>query len=418
MSPLRKSAVELNRQIAALFKLRRFGIRLGLDRVREAAARLGNPERRFRVVHVAGTNGKGSTAAMCERILRANGYRVGLTTSPHLVHLHERYLVNGRAITDAALARHLARIRETGLPLTFFEVATLAALLHFAEARVNWGVVEVGLGGRLDATNIVIPDVVILTPVALDHTEHLGDTLTTIAREKLGIVKRGVPVVCGWREPSLQRLVERKCAALDAPLSLVGRDFDSAPLTLKRRGEKFTYSDDRSSRSFEVSLAGRHQVTNAALAIRAMRTLGVANSTISAGLRHIRWPGRFDRVGRFILDGAHNPHGIRALVAELSRRFPGSRFPIVFAAMRDKAIPEMLRALAPVASHFHFVRVDNTRGINLAELYALSRTLAISSSRHSTIGAALGATHSVTVITGSLYLVGAALASLRVTGLP
>ena len=293
-----------------LSSLQPLAMRLGLERMERGLAALGHPERRLRALHVAGTNGKGSTCAMAAEALRRAGYRTGLYTSPHLVRFNERVALDGEPITDAALARRVEEVRRAcpwhdageGERLTYFEFATLVALLHFAEEGAGAVVLEVGLGGRLDATNVVLPLACAVSRVGLDHTELLGVTLAAIAREKGGIFKRGVPAVVAHDQPAEALLALRaEAAARGAPLEV-------AP----------------PSHPGPVALAGLHQQANAALAAAALRLLDraglpVGEDAIRAGLAGARWPGRLETVGGVLLDGAHNPDGAAALARRQAR---------------------------------------------------------------------------------------------------
>ncbi|NDY42934.1 bifunctional folylpolyglutamate synthase/dihydrofolate synthase [Dissulfurirhabdus thermomarina] len=313
---------------AALAYLDRFqfhGFRLGLERMEAVLDALGHPERAVPVVHVAGTNGKGSAAALITAILSAAGLRVGLYTSPHLHCLAERFRIGGRPIPEPELAERIHRIRrlvEAGCELSYFEATTAIAFDWFRDAAVDLAVVETGLGGRLDATNVVVPRVSVITGVGLDHRSYLGRTLAAIAREKAGIVKPGVPVVSGVRRAAARRVVHGRCRELAAPLSEPGRDF-----TVRRWSDLGFHYRGALWRLRRISLAlrGAHQVRNAGLAVRACEILAaqgvpVTGAHVRAGCRRVSWPGRLEVLAgpiRVLLDGAHNPDGVRALRAAL-----------------------------------------------------------------------------------------------------
>jgi dihydrofolate synthase/folylpolyglutamate synthase len=328
---------KLQQAIETLYGLERRRDKLGLDGTRLLLGALGDPQRAFRSVHVAGTNGKGSVCALIERVLREAGQRTGLYTSPHLVDFRERIRLDGRWADDSALEARLEVIQALpeAADRTFFEVATALAFDHFTRAKAEWVVAEVGLGGRLDSTNVLEPEVAVITRVSIDHAEILGTDLATIAAEKAGIVKPGVPVVTGPQAPEAMAVIERICAARGAPL------IDARAAWAGRTG-----------RAPLPRLRGAHQLENvmiAAAAIEVLRGRGVAiDSRAEAhGLRAARWPGRLDRcphVRRLWWDGAHNLDAFRALTA--AWRGLGHPPPaLVLALSRDKDAREIARAL-------------------------------------------------------------------------
>jgi dihydrofolate synthase/folylpolyglutamate synthase len=388
-----------------LSSLQPLAMRLGLERMERGLAALGHPERRLRALHVAGTNGKGSTCAMAAEALRRAGYRTGLYTSPHLVRFNERVALDGEPITDAALARRVDEVRRAcawhdageGERLTYFEFATLVALLHFAEEGAGAVVLEVGLGGRLDATNAVLPLACAVSRVGLDHTELLGVTLAAIAREKGGIFKRGVPAVVAHDQPAEALLALRaEAAARGAPLEV-------AP----------------PSHPGPVALAGLHQQANAALAAAALRLLDraglpVGEDAILAGLAGARWPGRLETVGGVLLDGAHNPDGAAALAAALPALHPGRAVELVLGVLADKDHERMLRALAPAVRALHLVAPRSPRARPTSSYLPLARALVGRADEHATVASALACARAaagadgVVALAGSLYLVGEA----------
>ncbi|MBI2895182.1 MAG: bifunctional folylpolyglutamate synthase/dihydrofolate synthase [Deltaproteobacteria bacterium] len=349
-------------------------MRLELDRVRRASALLGDPAARFPSIHIAGTNGKGSVAAMLDSILRAAGLRVGLYTSPHLHRFTERIRVSGREITHADVALGLGAIeRVLGRPgapeLTFFEVVTLLALRHFARARVEVAVVEVGLGGRLDATQLVNPVASVVTRIGLDHCDRLGSTIAAIAREKAGIVRPGVPVVTGVEGGPAWRILRARCREQGAPLDALGRDFEAkaAPAGIAYSGPGGDLGPMR------VGLGGSFQVVNAALAVAAARAagLGVDDRAVRRGLARVRWPGRFEIIGarpRVILDVAHNSDGAEGLARALSETAGPRSVELVFGVLGDKDAAGMLRALEPFARRVIFTRPPLGRAREPSEL--------------------------------------------------
>nr|HRJ74047.1 folylpolyglutamate synthase/dihydrofolate synthase family protein [Terrimicrobiaceae bacterium] len=339
--------------LAWLYSTQQFGIKLGLDNILRLLAGLGHPEARFPIVHVAGTNGKGSVSALADAVLRASGRKCGLYTSPHLVDFRERIRVNGEMISPDAVAEGLTSLRALSSGWehspTFFEIATALALGHFAAAGCDCVVLETGMGGRLDATNAVRPAVSVLTPIALDHTEWLGKTLSAVAREKAGIIKAGVPVVSAPQLPEAGEVIRARAAEVGAPLAFVREPFRDGPIALR----------------------GEHQRENAALAIAALAAAGLTASpdNIRDGLRSVKWPGRFQLAGdRIVLDGGHNPHGARQLAANWREAFGDEKAVIIFGALADKDFPAMLRELAPIAGTFFFVPVRNERSAAVAAL--------------------------------------------------
>ncbi len=376
--------------LAWLYSTQRFGIKLGLENTRLLLEALGRPERAGRFLHVAGTNGKGSVCAMLHAMLRAAGHRTGLYTSPHLVDFRERIRVDGERIPEPAVAAILTRLRDASATWphapTYFEIVTALALRHFADARCEYVVLETGMGGRLDSTNAVTPVVSVITPIAMDHAQWLGDTLEKIAAEKAGILKPGVPAVSAPQSPEVAAVLTRA-----APVAFVG---ESLPET------------------FPLGLRGSHQRRNAALALAALRAAGIVVPAAAAreGLAGVRWPGRFQVEGRFVFDGAHNPHGSAQLVLTWREIFGDEKPVVIFGAVRDKTYPEMLRALSPLAEEFWFVPVDSPRGESPEKLAGAGggggRCF---TNLTDALSAAQGRTTSRFLLTGSLFLVGEAL---------
>jgi len=400
--------------------------KLGLDRISVLLARLGNPHRRFRVVHVAGTNGKGSTCAMIESGLRAAGVRTALFTSPHLAEPTERIQVAGQPIRpDAfaevfrgvnAAAEELLRAGDLDAHPSYFETVTAMGFLYFARQHVDTAVVEVGLGGSLDATNVVTPELSVITPIDFDHENFLGASLTGIATEKAGILKRGSRGVLAWQRPEVETILRHRAAHLDVPVTSTS-EYAVKNLALYESGSVFVAAKDRPI-SIRCPLAGEHQVQNALAAVAALETLETPVTAIENGIAATRWPGRLEMVARnpdILLDGAHNPAGARALACYLERFYSARRVTLIYGAMRDKAVEEILEILSPIAHNLiltapHFERA--VRPEALCDLLAHPRagvapdlTAALSLARE-TSGVDL------ILITGSLYLVGEARALL------
>ncbi len=322
------------------------GIKLGLENVRRLLDALGNPHHRLACIHVAGTNGKGSVSAMLDAVGRAAGLRTGLYTSPHLVRFNERIQVSGQAITDDEVLAGLnvirAAIASCGCTPTFFEITTALGFLHFVNQQVDLAIIETGLGGRLDATNLITPLVSVITSIDLDHQKILGDSRAKIAREKAGIIKPGVPVVSITQTADVREVIDEVAASLGSPLT-----YTMEPIA-----------------DLEIGLAGSHQRLNAAVARDALAVakLGISSDALKTGLKSVFWPGRFQALGdRLIIDGAHNLAASQRLVETWRECYPGASPTIVFGGLGDKELDKMLSALAPIAARFFLVPVNNPR---------------------------------------------------------
>jgi dihydrofolate synthase/folylpolyglutamate synthase len=354
---------------------------LKLERMRALLSRLGDPHRRLRVVHVAGSKGKGSTSAMLAAILGRAGYRTGLFTSPHLSRHEERFQIDGRPISPAELAQLLTEIRQVveshrdfaHAPPTFFELATAAGFLHFVRRRVGAAVLEVGLGGRLDSTNVCVPAVSVITSISHDHTHILGDRLPQIAREKAGIVKPGRPAVSGATGAEARAVIEEVCRQRRAPLTELGRHFHYAyrPGRVTDAGlvrPRVTVTTAlRRWPEMEVNLLGEHQAANAAVAVATVEQLvrlgwHVPDGAVTAGLAGVFWPARLEVVGRrplVVLDCAHNVASAEALAETLGSSFPPGRRLLVFAGSGDKDTAGMFRVLGPLFARAFVTRFSN-----------------------------------------------------------
>ncbi|MCL5744280.1 MAG: bifunctional folylpolyglutamate synthase/dihydrofolate synthase [Acidobacteria bacterium] len=334
--------------------------KLGLERISTLLGQLGNPHRLRRAVHVAGTNGKGSTCAMIESALRVRGLRTGLFTSPHLVEPTERIRISGRPIAPEQFASAFNTVHRAAEDLlrdgllelhpTYFETVTAMAFVVFRDMAIDAAVLEVGLGGRLDATNVVHPELAVITPVDFDHEAFLGRSLEAIASEKAGILKPGVPAVFAAQRPEAEATLSARAAELGIPV-IRTRDWKTVDLELHARGCRFLARGKNNVR-VDCPLAGEHQVENALTAVAALAQMDVPAAAIEEGIRQVRWPGRLERVSaqpEIILDGAHNPAGARALVRYIQRFYGGRRVRLIYGAMRDKAIAEMTGILFPAA---------------------------------------------------------------------
>jgi dihydrofolate synthase/folylpolyglutamate synthase len=375
------------------------GMRLGLEPMREACARTGHPEQAFPVVHVAGTNGKGSVSAMVEAIARAHGMRTGLYTSPHLCRFAERIRLDGEPVTDDALSVLLGRALDEGPDLSFFESATLAAFLAFRDARVDIAVVEVGLGGRLDATNVIpTPRAAAITRIALDHTDRLGTTLVEIAREKAGIAKPGLDLVLGPMPPDVRGAIDEVAHAAGATTTML---------------------DESAPRPSLVGLPGAHQKDNARIAAELGRRIGATAHAIEEGLAGVRWPGRLERIGSVLLDAAHNPDGAEALAAHVrTLGIPPERATLVFGTLADKDWAPMLDSLAPLASQRVYVAPAGASraAVDPSAMVARHTGTIAQSLDEILCGSAALRLYTLTIVAGSLVLVGQARALLL--GLP
>ena len=349
-----------------MFGLERFGIKLGLENITEFLHRIGDPHQQLKSVHVTGTNGKGSVCAFTDRILREHGLRVGLYTSPHLVDFRERIKVNGRMIPEKDVIRiglELKRVMEemssndAEKQLTFFEFTTGLAFRYFAERKVDVLVAEVGMGGRLDATNVLSPYVAVITRIGLEHTNYLGTTIPDIAREKAGIVKSGSRVVTCERGAEALSVIANACEKKRTSLRRIGKDFEVSKIAQTLRGTTFDYSGDRNLRGIETRLIGGYQAENAATAIATIEDLSksgifVTDDEIRTGLLKTRWEGRLDVVSRkplVILDGSHNPDGISTTVRTL-RELDMTPLTYVLGCMDDKDVNRIVEVLSPTAS--------------------------------------------------------------------
>ena len=400
------------------------GVKLGLERTEKLLATLGDPHKVYPVVHVAGTNGKGSTCAMIASILSKAGIKNGLYTSPHLETFRERISINNQKIDEDAAARLITTVRDAAKsldsPVTYFEFMTAMAFVHFREQEVKAAVIEVGLGGRLDSTNVVDPAVSVITSIALDHQEHLGSTIKSIAREKSGIIKADRPLILGVRDKKTVEYILDEAEAKNAPVLMIGRDFDNRHLGSTETGETFSFTG--AGATFEkltLALAGKQQVDNASVAIEAivqLRSLGVVagNRAVAEGVATVSCPGRFEKIGdspTVILDGAHNPKAAKALCHSLIERFGEGATDIVFGAMCDKDYRAMLQNLAPSAKSFTFFAPNVQRAETTQNLAAAQKDTSIPTSIASSPRDIIDLIDSapedgVICITGSFYTVG------------
>ena len=355
----------------------------GLHRMERLMAELGHPEQASGIIHVAGTNGKGSTAAMIESGLRAAGHSTGLYTSPHLARINERFGLDGVPVSDDDLAhaiepvrlaneRIVARQGKTWHP-TFFESVTAVALVLFQRAGVEFRIVETGLGGRLDASNVVRPEIAVLTRVECDHERFLGSDLRGIATEKAAIIKRGCRAIIGWQAPAAREVLLRRCTTVDAEVHDVESDWHVQGAKSEAGFWRFVARGRGRSVSIELSLAGKHQVENALSAIAALSALGTSARHIKTGLSQTNWPGRLEIASRspfVLLDAAHNPGGAKVLADFLKREARGRRVTLIFGSSRDKAIDEIASWMFPEADNVLLTRSKVNRSASPRALLA------------------------------------------------
>jgi len=419
-----------------LDNLQFFKIKLGLDAMDTFLGRVDNPQQNLPCVHIGGTNGKGSVGATLLSILTRAGHKVGLYTSPHLSSVRERFRIGNSFIPEQNFARLATRITEVlgQDQITYFEFTTALALLWFAEQQVDLALMEVGMGGRLDATNVIDPLVSVITNVSMDHEQYLGNTLAEVAWEKAGIIKPGIPVVSGAADDVSRQVIVERCKELASPLHLMDEDFSG-----ERVENHWTYTglDHQSQADLPLAMKGGYQVGNASLALATLELLQkhnvqITDQQIRTGLSSTRWPGRLEEFRlnvrqlnsdssdkpdsrHFLLDGAHNPAGVRALQLALEQEFSYSRLILVWGAMSDKDIATTLDTIAPMADHILFTRPESERSampedlMNCLPETMIDRAESVPSVEKALqLAAELATENDLICIAGSLYLVGQA----------
>ncbi len=427
-----RSLLALGRELAAPQQAR--VQKFGLENISLLAADLGNPHRAIPCAHIAGTNGKGSTAAILESILRSAGLRTGLYTSPHLERINERIRLNGEPVSDEIFAAAWTRVHASIESLmasgkltahpTYFECVTAMAFLIFAEQRVDFAIYEVGLGGRLDSTNIVTPEVAIITPIDFDHENFLGHSIAEIAAEKAGIIKPGVTVVSSVTRSEARALIAQKCVEMRAQLREIDKEWrlEDMPASEGFHRALAISKDSRAKLTIAPALPGRFQLRNALAAATAARVLSESNHfrledrNIERGIANVSWPGRLERLSEkpaVYLDGAHNPSGARELLEFWQRDLAGRRIILIYGAMRDKAVDEIAGVLFP---HAHNVILTEPRQPRAISVPLLSEMTAHLASPHPIIirdpfqafdrALELAGENDAIFVTGSLYLVG------------
>lgn len=415
-----------------LFGLQKFGIKFGLSNITHLLHLLGNPHERLKAVHIAGTNGKGSTAATLASIMQKAGYKTGLYTSPHLVTFTERIRINGREIEESKVVELTDRIRfkiqdsefkNELSKITFFEFTTAMAILYFMEEGVDIAVMETGMGGRLDATNVINPLVSLITNISIEHKEFLGDTIEAVAYEKAGIIKAGVPLVTGVAQPQAFQVIENVCSEKGAPLYRMGMDF-----SFQRKGKViFSYNGiDEGFDDLTLNLTGSHQFSNASLAIASVELLRrngftISNEAIYEGLADVAWPGRLETISerpRIIIDGAHNPAGAEALTKAIADDLEFDRLFLILGIMADKDIEGIMAPLAPLAYEVILSRPEYERASPATALLPTAKKYNSNSTAFETLKDAIDYARSraagddIIIISGSLFTVGEARALL------
>jgi len=401
--------LDYNQALAYLDSLQPASVKMELGPMSEAVHIMGEPQSVLRAVHIGGTNGKGSTAAFLATILQQSGYSVGLYTSPHLVDVRERIQIDRRVISEEEISTLITRIRDT-LPddrmLSYFEMLTLASLIHFRDKEIDVAVYETGLGGRLDATNVISPQVVIITPVSIDHTKQLGSTIREIAAEKCGIIKRGVPTVAAYQPPDAMEAIRRACDDAGSPLILATPDEIKTPL----------------------GLPGDHQRQNAACAVEAASLLagsGIEIRNVEAALACTKWPGRIDVVSerpQVILDGAHNVAGAETLASYVRARIPRERAVLLIGVMADKDFTGIMRQLSPFFREVIVTETSSARSASPKDLAAAARSSDVQITMERDVPSALKSVlarisrEDTLVVSGSLTVVGQAMSYLDKVG--
>jgi dihydrofolate synthase/folylpolyglutamate synthase len=445
-------AIKYKDAVNYLYGLQKHGIKLGLENTITLLSLLDNPQNSFKSVHVAGTNGKGSTSAMIASILRAAGFKVGLFTSPHLVSFTERIRVDSSEIEEREVAELTREIRDViqsnqqsvhpqadppgrtisdqhSLLPTFFEFVTAMGFLYFKRKGVEWAVVETGLGGRLDATNVLVPEVSVITNISYDHREFLGETLREIAGEKAGIIKKGVPVVSSAQEAEATEVVCEKVAEKETSLFIYGKDFVSCPRNVDMYGATLDFEGKERLNDLHITLCGMHQIENASLAVKTLELIAerewIPSHLIKEGLARTQWKGRLELIKNeghnydFLIDGAHNPSASKVLADSLERFFVPSyeKVIMILGIMGDKDVEGIMKPLLPLASGIIFTAPDYERAASPEKLAEYAWFLGFRSKVAKSVKSAIemamqtasmALEKTLVVITGSFYTIGEA----------
>ncbi len=416
---------EYSEALKLIYSLQKFGIKFGLSKTENLLKRFGNPHIGRKYIHIAGTNGKGSVAAFLSSILKEAGYRVGLYTSPHLVRFTERIRINGKEIERkeaADLIFELSRAFSKKEPPTFFEAVTAMALIYFSRKKTDIDIIEVGMGGRLDATNVIDPVLCIITNIGLDHKQFLGNTLLDIAKEKAGIIKQRKDVITGVSQPKIIRFFENEAKEKDAPIFRIGKD-----VRYRRKKNKLVdyYGIRRTLRDIELGTNGSFQARNLSIALCAIERLEekgfkVSEKAIRSGAKKVFWPGRmhvFSESPKIILDGAHNPSAIKTLLRAVREEFGEKRIILVIGIMKDKDIKGMLKKIVPHSDYVIYTRPRYSRAADPEDLkraFDFGKKGKIIHSLDKAIEEAksVASSDDIILITGSLFTVGEALSFL------
>jgi len=378
--------------------------KLGLENIRNLLKILGNPQNGFKSIHIAGTNGKGSVAAMISQILMEEGYKTGLYISPHLVDFRERIQIDRELISKDDLLRigeNIVGIVESGNPASFFEITTAIMFKYFAEKKIDYAVIEVGMGGRLDATNVILPEVSVITHISLDHTKILGDTVKKIAFEKAGIIKNKPTVISDY---NLYDFFSDVCKKRGSKLYSVGKD-----LKYTKKGDFFDINGVLNLKDLEISLEGDHQLLNASTAILASYILGISENSIRKGLKKTKWEGRFEIVNNnplIVFDGGHNPDGIKNTVKTM-KDFDYNNIYIVFGVLKDKDYKKMIKYLENLNGEFIFTKPNSDRALDPEELLKYGEGTVIEDPKEAfEIAKKKAKNGDAILVVGSLYLIG------------
>ena len=411
--------------IQYLYGLQKYGIKFGLSKTSNLLKAFGNPHRGQKYIHIGGSNGKGSVAAMVESILVKSGLKVGFYSSPHLVRFTERFRINGQEIAPekaATIASELIKIIKPAYPPTFFEVTTAMALIYFARENVDMAIMEVGMGGRLDATNVIRPLVSVITNISLEHQFFLGSRLMDIAKEKGGIIKRGVDLVTAATQPPIVSLFESMCEAKKASLWRVGKE-----VRYRTNGSRFSYYGlKRTFKGLELGLKGKFQNRNAALSLAVIEILErkgfeISSHDMEEGLKDTIWPGRMQVVSQaplIVVDGAHNPEAIRELARSIRNDFRYRRLILVIGVMEDKDVGKILKGILPIANYVFYTRPAYYRSASPERLMKVGSTLGKPGEIVPGISIALDKAREMAgptdliLVTGSLFTVGEAMTTL------
>lgn len=414
--------------LSYLENLGKFGIQLGMERIEGLLRELGNPEQKIKTIHVTGTNGKGSVTSMITNILLAANLKVGKFTSPHLVRYNERICLNGEEISDEAFATTITAVKAAADSIvkkgvcdqpTQFEILTAAAFLYFCLEKVDYAVIEVGMGGLWDSTNVITPVVSVITNVSLDHTDRCGDSVERIAMQKAGIIKEKVPLVTAAEGDNALEPIVTMAMFKEAPVYLYGKAFYGTEVESSMDGQKFTlHAGDFYASDYEIKLPGEHQIKNTSVAIVAAKLVSKQDDRINElalhlGVANTLWPGRLERVSQkpdLILDGAHNPDGAKALRSALDKYYPGQKLHFVFGMMGDKDMSGVIKTLIHNDDVVYTVRADG--GSRAAEAEALAELVGANAIPMNSLAeayhkaAAEAGKDGIICVCGSLYLVG------------